>query len=127
MLNQKKILIIDDEQSIRDAFVLAFVDTDIIVHTAESGMKGLEIAKRENPDLIFLDLKMPEMDGVETLRRLKQVLPKIPVHILTAFHQDYLRPLVELAAEDIDFDLTRKPIDQEQILNIVTMFCSEFN
>ena len=67
---------------------------------------------------------MPRMDGVETLRRLKEAYPQLPVHILTAFHEDYLRPLQALAAEGVEFDLTRKPIDAEQIRSIIAAILS---
>lgn len=114
------ILVIDDEESIRDAFVLALEDSSYLVYTAESGQQGIEIAQRIKPQLIFLDLKMPGMDGVETLRQLRKILDDVRVHILTAFHQEYLRPLQELADQGFDFELTRKPIDSVQIVKIVT-------
>ena len=78
-----KVLVIDDEQGIR-----ALLDTllrrkgyDVIV--AESGQKGLECFRRERPDVIVLDLKMPEMDGLTVLRQIRSLNPRTPVIILT--------------------------------------------
>jgi CheY-like chemotaxis protein len=115
----QRILVIDDEEGIRDAFLLALENESYEVDTAADGLEGLEKAEARRPDLVFLDLRMPRLDGVETLRRLKAGYPELPVHVLTAFHEDYLRPLQVLAAEGVEFDLTRKPIDAEQIRSIV--------
>jgi DNA-binding response OmpR family regulator len=78
-----KVLVIDDEQGIR-----ALLDTllrrkgyDVIV--AESGQKGLECFRRERPDVLVLDLKMPGMDGLTVLRQVRSLDPIIPVIILT--------------------------------------------
>ena len=78
-----KVLVIDDEQGIR-----ALLDTllrrkgyDVIV--AESGQKGLECFRRERPDVLVLDLKMPGMDGLTVLRQVRSLDPIMPVIILT--------------------------------------------
>jgi two-component system, OmpR family, response regulator len=78
-----KILVIDDEQSIRNLLdtILRRKGYDVVL--ADSGRKGLEIFRRERPDVIVLDLKMPEMDGLTVLRQIHSLDPKKPVIILT--------------------------------------------
>jgi CheY-like chemotaxis protein len=78
-----KILVIDDEQGIRDLLdtLLRRKGYDVVV--AESGRQGLELFRRERPDVIVLDLKMPEMDGLTVLRQIKNLDPGKPVIILT--------------------------------------------
>jgi two-component system OmpR family response regulator len=78
-----KVLVIDDEQGIRDLLdtLLRRKGYDVIV--AESGQKGLECFRRERPDVIVLDLKMPGMDGLTVLRQIHSLDPKTPVIILT--------------------------------------------
>lgn len=63
-----KILIIDDDLAVRGAFSLILEDVGYEVHQAESGLQGIEMVKESRPDLIFLDLRMPSIDGVQTLR-----------------------------------------------------------
>ena len=78
-----KILVIDDEQGIRDLLdtILSRKGYDVVL--AESGRKGLELFRRERPDVIVLDLKMPGMDGLTVLQQVRSLNPKQPVIILT--------------------------------------------
>ena len=82
-----RILVIDDETGIRDAFELALAgDPQLAVETAASGAEGIAKAAAARPDLVFLDLNMPEMNGVETMRRLLGADPTLRIYIVTAFH-----------------------------------------
>jgi len=112
----KRVLVIDDDSAIRKSFELALEDTNLHLDTAESGMKGWEMLRQDRYDLIFLDLKMPEVDGVTTLRGIRKVDAAVPVYILTAFHREFLDPLKAASSEGLDFELIRKPIDPTQIV-----------
>ena len=78
-----KILVIDDEQGIRDLLdtLLRRKGYDVIL--SANGQKGLELFRREQPDVIVLDLKMPGMDGLTVLQQIRNLDPKKPVIILT--------------------------------------------
>lgn len=115
---KNRILVIDDEDAIRKSFVLALEDSDYQVDTAESGERGIEMEKNEGYDLIFLDLRMPGLNGIETLRKLRKVTPDLNVYIVTAFHQEFLSDLQELKSEGISFELLRKPIGMDEIVEI---------
>ncbi|MCB1734229.1 MAG: response regulator [Gammaproteobacteria bacterium] len=115
----QRILIIDDEEGVRDAFEMALFDTDYVVETAETGEQGLEKARASRPDLVFLDLRMPGINGVQTLRGLRELYPDLNVHIMTAFYQQYLSELRQANEEGITFELSRKPMDGSQIRMIV--------
>jgi len=79
-----RILVIDDESAIRDTMrmILEYEGYECI--TAGSGAEGLTAAEREAPDLVFLDIKMPGMDGLETLSRLRGMNDALPVVIVSA-------------------------------------------
>jgi len=78
-----KILVIDDEESIRSLLDTLLVRKGYEVVTASNGRKGLEFFRREHPDAVVLDLKMPEMDGLMVLKAIRSLDQKLPVIILT--------------------------------------------
>lgn len=113
------ILIIDDEEGVRDSFQISLESEEYIVETAATGELGVEKAKENKPDIIFLDLKMPGIDGVETLERLREFCHDIPIYIVTAFYKEYMQKLQSIMERDISFEICHKPIDSVQIKNIV--------
>lgn len=82
-MDKKKILIIDDEKPILNMYSAALTDFSVI--TADNGEEGLKIAKKEKPDLIYLDIIMPQLNGLDVLKNLKtdKMTSEIPVILLT--------------------------------------------
>jgi two-component system response regulator (stage 0 sporulation protein F) len=91
MKAKKKILIVDDEKIIRDMLSRALKKYTVSI--AQSGEEALGMLAQIKPGLVLLDLKMPGIDGIETLKRIKEFDRAIPVIILTAFGTE------EIAAE----------------------------
>lgn len=95
------VLIIDDHQLVREG-VRNFLQRqrDItVVGEAGSGQEGLRLASDLAPDVVLMDLVMPEMDGVETTRRLKQISPRTQVIVLTSFDDDqHILPAIRAGA-----------------------------
>ena len=114
----KNILVIDDDMAVRRSFTLAFEDTPYSVDTAESGEKGIHRAQNTKYDLIFLDLKMPGMDGVQTLRELRKMDRDVHIYIITGFHEEFVGQLKNAEVDGIDFELLRKPLDSVQLVSI---------
>ena len=112
------ILVIDDEEVIRKSFILALEGTGHNVETAESGEQGIEKARETKFDLIFLDLRMPGLDGVETLRQLWEIGQTVPIYITTAFYDDFLDRLQDCVNDHISFFLLKKPVDGDEIGSI---------
>jgi len=81
----RKILIVDDEQNMRVALFEALSRNGHEVAVAENGAMALELVSRQVPDLVITDIKMPGMDGLELLRRIKGAHPELPVVIMTGF------------------------------------------
>jgi two-component system OmpR family response regulator len=115
-----RILVIDDEEGVRDAFVLALHgEPDLTVETAENGAAGHAAARRARPDLVFLDLNMPGMTGIETMHELLAEDPTLSIYIVTAFHQEFMQDLKAARRRGLTFELARKPLGAEQIRAIV--------
>jgi two-component system response regulator (stage 0 sporulation protein F) len=95
----KKILLVDDEESIQIVYREEFEDDGYEVISALDGLVGLEKFKEEQPDLVILDIQMPGMNGVEVLRQMKMVNPRIPV-ILSSAYQEFKRDLGTWASDD---------------------------
>lgn len=85
-----KVLLVDDQELIRQSlsFVMSKQEDIEMVGTAANGCEALELVEEKQPDVVLLDIRMPEMDGVECTRRIKQEFPGIKVIILTTFDDD---------------------------------------
>ncbi|MFP4029988.1 MAG: response regulator [Desulfococcaceae bacterium] len=110
-----KILTVDDSKMIRTLVGRALKPFDVRILEAENGAMGLETARNERPDLILLDVAMPVMDGLETLRHLKidPVLKSIPVVMLTA--EASRERVLDIIREGADYYIL-KPFDREALL-----------
>lgn len=89
--NGSKILLVDDEQDILEFVSYTLKKEGFTVYTALNGKDAIGIAKKEKPDLIILDIMMPEMDGIETCRELRDIpfLKNTVISFLTARNEDY--------------------------------------
>lgn len=85
-----KVLLIEDELDVLELYRLKLTLDDYDVITAQNGQEGLDKAKSENPELIFLDIKMPGMDGFEVLKHLRsdEKTKDTPVIILSNFDEE---------------------------------------
>ncbi len=114
----KRILVIDDDLAIRKSFALALEDADCQVDTAQSGEAGVDKASNTKYDLIFLDLKMPGLNGVETLVRLRDGGQRMPIYIVTAFHKEFMNQLRVATDKGYEFEVMQKPMISEDLVTI---------
>jgi len=107
-----KILVVDDEQSIRETLELFLQEKGFDVLTEEDGEKGLRAAEREQPDIVILDFRLPGLDGLEVLQRLKQHNKDISVIMITGYHDmENAIQAMKLGA----FEYIHKPIDIDEL------------
>lgn len=123
----KRILIVDDDAAVRRAFRLALDSQGYEIVEAENGKAGVAKALEQDFDLVYLDLRMPDMNGVEVLRRIRVEKPDLIVYIVTAFHRDFFDDLVTARGEGMRFELLRKPLESEQLVEITAGILSEDN
>src|SRR5690242_10881183 len=82
-MDQRKILIVDDEPGLRDLVRIDLEHEGFAVAQAENGVQGLDAVREEHPDLVIMDVMMPEMDGWEACKKLRE-FSTVPVLMLTA-------------------------------------------
>jgi two-component system, response regulator, stage 0 sporulation protein F len=95
----KKILVADDEMSIRLLYSEELREEGYEVFTASNGKEALEVVDKESLDLIILDIKMPEMSGIEVLRQIKEKYPNLPV-LLSSAYSEYKQDFGTWASEE---------------------------
>lgn len=110
------ILVVDDEPEMRALFerILSAEDADLL--GARTGTEALAIARRTRLDLVILDVKLPDVSGIEVLRRLRKRDDRLPVIMITSYGSaDTVRTSMRLGA----FDYVTKPFDVPEIRRIV--------
>jgi len=108
-----RVLIVDDEEAVRSSLKMIFEYEGYEVLLAANGPVGLKMTEQESPDLVLLDIKMPQMDGLEVLKRLRSSESSPPVVILSG------HGTVKTAVEAVKlgaFDFIEKPPETERIL-----------
>jgi DNA-binding NtrC family response regulator len=116
-MNKGRILVIDDEEIIRESCRRVLEPAGHQVDTAASGGEGLQVLTTEAIDLVLTDLKMPDMDGIEVLRTIKQDWPDVEVIIITGYQTvDTAVKSIKLGA----FDYIEKPFTPDALISAVS-------
>jgi DNA-binding NtrC family response regulator len=113
MSEEFSVLIVDDEDDFRETLVKRLKKRRLHVSGAESGEKALELMARETFDVVILDVKMPGLDGIETLREMKKKTPLTEVILLTGHAS------MESGIEGMKlgaFDYIMKPVNIDELL-----------
>lgn len=111
-----KILVVDDEASVRELFSGVFAEKDYEVIAAEDGNQALDILKKDNIDVIFLDLKLFGMNGIDLCRQIRETKPVSMIFAITGW-----APLFEIEeCREAGFDdYFEKPLDMDILLDVV--------
>lgn len=83
-----KVLVVDDESDFRQLMVYWLESKGYAAIEASGGEIAIKLAKEEKPDVIFMDLRMPVMDGVETIKRIRQFDKEVPIIVISAYVED---------------------------------------
>ncbi|WP_338450244.1 response regulator [Niallia oryzisoli] len=119
---EKKILIVDDQFGIRILLNEVLQKEGYDTYQAANGLQALEIVKDNVPDLVLLDMKIPGMDGIEILKRMKEMVPDIKVVLMTAYGElDMIQEAMDLGA----ITHFAKPFDIEDIRVAVAKYLAE--
>lgn len=115
---QKTVLIVEDYDDVRSFMKFLIEESGYAVQEAENGQKAIESVKNQAPDLIFMDIAMPVMDGLVATKEIRQLegMDKLPIIAITAYGQAYYKQAINVGCND----LIKKPLDHavlEPVLN----------
>lgn len=115
-MDSLRVLIVDDEDDFRETIVKRLNARKIQAEGAASGIKALQVLEGKDFDVIVLDVKMPDMDGIETLRHIKKLKPEIEVIMLTGHASvEFGLKGMQLGA----FDYVMKPAPLNELLDTI--------
>lgn len=118
-----KVVIIDDDATSIEALVkkLEAYDDITVGGTANNGIRGINVVREEQPDLLFLDVEMPDMSGLEFLDRMDRIMQKPCKVVIYTAHDIYMLPAFRGKA----FDFLLKPIDDAELQKVVQRYYIE--
>ena len=111
-----KILVVDDEPHIREVLQQLLETEGYVTAGADSGAEALELVREFMPHIVFLDIRMPEMDGIQCLRRIKEIEQNVEVVMISGF------ATIEMAKRALEigaFDYIGKPLSFDHIRDII--------
>ena len=117
--NKPKILVVDDQRGIRLTLSAIMEHQGYDVTEAEDGYQAIEAVTRQSFDLVFLDIKMPGINGVQSFREIKKISPGSAVVMMTGFSvEDLVKEALDEGARTVIY----KPFQVEKVLSLIESF-----
>jgi excisionase family DNA binding protein len=112
-------LVIDDDEAIGDLIKDTLEEAGHVVTTTTDSARGLQLAREKSYDLVFLDLKMPGMDGTEVFKEIRAEKPEMPVVIVTGYADS---DLMMTALDNGPFGVMKKPFTGSEVMTVVRTY-----
>ena len=123
LLHEKTlIMVVDDQFSDRETLKVILEDKGYRVATANDGTEAVDMVKSRHYDIIFLDVRLPGMDGIETFEQVKKIDPEATVIMMTGYTEE---DLVKRAINDGAYTCIYKPFDMENVIGLVQEITKE--
>lgn len=122
-MEKKRILVVDDEETVCNALKRFLTKKGYDVTTVLSGKEAVTKVKQERPHIVLLDIRMPDMDGIETLKRIKEIDKEVGIVMITAIDEDETgRECIKLGA----YDYITKPCSLDYLENVLMVKLLDF-
>lgn len=115
-MKEHRILVIDDNKDFADVFCDILRANDYKAESCYGGAQAVELAKNNDFDIMFLDIRMPEMDGIQTLKEIKKIRPETTVIMMTGYSVD---EMVHKAIEEKASEIIYKPFEIDKVLGLI--------
>ncbi len=122
MSEKGSILFVDDNVNFSKTMSMVFYYKGYDTHTAFDGVDAVKVVRERSFDLIFMDIKMPNLNGVEALHEIKLIRPEVIVVMMTAYTKD---ALVSEAFKEGAYDVLYKPFEFKQIIALVEQLMND--
>lgn len=115
-MKDHRILVVDDNKDFADVFCDILKANNYKAESCYSGMQAIELVKESTFDIMFLDIRMPGMDGIQTLKEVKKIRPETIVIIMTGYSVD---EMVHKALEEKASEIIYKPFEIDKVLGLI--------
>ena len=124
-MGKARILLVDDEEIVLVGWKEELKAVGYDVRTATSGKKAIEIAKEEMPDIVVTDLVMPEMNGVEVCRNLREMYPDLEVLFVSGHPIETEKRLIDFIEAGGRDEFLRKPFLKKELIDVIEKIINE--
>ncbi len=116
-MKSSSILVVDDNKDFADVFCDILKSNKYNAESCYGGEQALKKIKEAPVDIMFIDIRMPGMDGIETLKRIKKIFPETRVIMMTGYSVD---EMVHKALEEDASDIIYKPFEIDKVLSLIS-------
>ena len=122
MSDELTILVVDDNKDLLETFAMILKRRGFFVETAENGLSAIDKFEKHGFDVALMDIVMPEMNGVEAFRKIKEMHPEATIILMTAYSDE---AMIQLARDEGARHIVHKPIKIEQLIELITELASD--
>ena len=111
-----KVLVVDDNEEILTLYKLFLNEFEVI--TASNGRLAVEIYSKEKPDIVIMDIRMPEMNGIEATKKIREMDKNARIIGATAYHSRYANDMVRMGA----LEVIKKPFSRDELMKEIMKY-----
>ncbi len=124
-MSKGKVLLVDDEKIILKAYARELESAGYEVFKAMRAQDAVEIVQKESPDIVYTDLVMPEINGVEICRSIKEIAPDVEVVLISGYPEETIKYQIDFITAGGREEWLRKPLESDELVNTTDKILGE--